>query len=513
MKKLPIGIQSFDKIIEDDQYYVDKTAFIHELAQSGSYYFLSRPRRFGKSLFVSTIKAAYQGKRKLFQGLYLENHWNWDAVHPVVHLSFGTGVAKSVEELQVIFDEILYDHQRAFDLTFGKHSRQGRFAELIQTLHDKYNQKVVVLVDEYDKPILDNIEKPEMAAAIRDELKNYYSVIKDADPYLRFVFITGVSKFSKVSLFSGLNNLKDITIDERYSAICGYTQDELESVFADRLHGVDLEQVRLWYNGYNWLGEEVYNPFDILLYLDSREFRPYWFETGTPTFLVKLLQEGKYNIPALEELTASEKLLGSFDVERIDVETLLFQTGYLSIKTVRQVAGTRRFTLGYPNLEVKQSLTDALLPHLTGVLAASEAAKFAAYDALAESDLDGLRDVFHAFFSSIPADWYRKNQLAGYDGYYSSIFYCYFAALGLEVIPEDANSLGRIDMTIKLEDKIFIFEFKVIGPGVQPGAALEQIRQKRYADKYKTPGVMVHLVGVEFEPQKRNIAGFAWEMA
>ena len=513
MKKLPIGIQTFENLILEGYYYVDKTPFVDQLTSGGKYYFLSRPRRFGKSLFLSTVKAAYQGKRQLFEGLHLERNWDWDAAHPVVHVSFGSGVARSVEELQVIFDEILYDHQKAYDLTYAKDSRRGRFAELIQTLRDRYDQNVVVLVDEYDKPILDNIDKPELAAAIRDELKNYYSVIKDADPYLQFVFITGVSKFSKVSLFSGLNNLKDITIDGRYSAICGYTQDELESVFIDRLRGVDLDQVRLWYNGYNWLGEEVYNPFDILLYLDSREFRPYWFETGTPTFLVKLLQEGKYNVPALEELTASEKLLGSFDVDRIDVETLLFQTGYLTIKTVRQVAGTRRFTLGYPNLEVKQSLTDALLPYLTGVLAASEAAKFAAYDALAASDLDGLRDVFHSFFSSIPADWYRKNQLAGYEGYYSSIFYCYFAALGLEVVPEDATSLGRIDMTVRLEHKVFIFEFKVLGPNVQAGAALEQIKRKGYADKYTASGADIYLVGVEFEPQERNIAGFAWERA
>jgi hypothetical protein len=314
---------------------------------------------------------------------------------------------------------------------------------------------------------------------VRDELKNYYSVIKDADPYLQFVFITGVSKFSKVSLFSGLNNLEDITINADYSSICGYTQDELESVFAERLHGLDLEADQNVVQRLQLAGWEVYNPFDILLYLKSREFRPYWFETGTPTFLIKLLQTGKYYIPALEELTVSEKLLGSFDVGQIEVETLLFQAGYLTIKSVQQVAGTRRFQLGYPNLEVKQSLTDALLSYLTGVLAASEAAKFAAYDALAATDLDGLRKVFHAFFASIPADWYRKNRIAGYEGYYASIFYCYFAALGLEVIPEDATSVGRIDMTVKLDDRVFIFEFKVLGkdaarfgPGADQGQKL-----------------------------------------
>ena len=513
MKKLPIGIQTFQNLVQEQYCYVDKTPFLLGLASRGKYYFLSRPRRFGKSLFLSTIKAAFQGKRELFQGLYLESNWDWDAIHPVVHISFGSGVVRSIEELQVSFDEILYDHQKAYELTYAKDSRKGRFAELIQALHDRYDRKVVVLVDEYDKPILDNIGNPELALKVREELKNYYSVIKDADPYLQFVFITGVSKFSKVSLFSGLNNLEDITINPEYSSICGYTQDELESVFAERLHGLDLEAIKTWYNGYNWLGKEVYNPFDILLYLKSREFRPYWFETGTPTFLIKLLQTGKYYIPALEELAVSEKLLGSFDVEQIEVETLLFQAGYLTIKSVQQVAGTRRFQLGYPNLEVKQSLTDALLSYLTGVLAASEAAKFAAYDALAATDMDGLRNVFHAFFASIPADWYRKNRIAGYEGYYASIFYCYFTALGLEVIPEDATSVGRIDMTVKLENRVFIFEFKVLAKDVRPGSALEQIKAKGYADKYLGPEITVYLVGVGFEPAERNIAGFAWERA
>ena len=220
---------------------------------------------------------------------------------------------------------------------------------------------MVILVDEYDKPILDNIEKPEIALAIREELKNYYSVIKDADRYLEFVFITGGSKCSKVSLFSGLNNLNDITLDRRFSAVCGYTQQELETIFAERLHDVDLSLVRQWYNGYNWLGEEVYNPFDILLFLDSKEFRPYWFETGTPSFLVKLLQEGRYSIPSLENLTAGEEIVGSFDVDSISGEALLFQAGYLTLTGFEQTGAFRRFHLGYPNLEVKASLTNSIL--------------------------------------------------------------------------------------------------------------------------------------------------------
>ncbi|MCA1794010.1 MAG: AAA family ATPase, partial [Desulfobacteraceae bacterium] len=331
LKKLPIGIQTFEKIIDGDCYYVDKTRYIQTLASRGDYYFLSRPRRFGKSLLLSTIKAAFQGKRALFSGLFLENNWDWETTHPVIHISFGSGVVRSLEELQLHFSEMLDDLRREHGIEGRKTSLSGQFAELISELSAKYNQKVVVLVDEYDKPILDNIEKPSLAAQIRDELKNYYSVIKDSDLHIEFVFITGVSKFSKVSLFSGLNNLKDITLNPEYSAICGYTQAELETVFADRLAGRDMPQIREWYNGYNWLGEKVYNPFDILLYLDTGQFSSYWFETGTPSFLIKLLQQGKYRIADMENLTAGEEIVGSFDVENITVETLLFQTGYLTL--------------------------------------------------------------------------------------------------------------------------------------------------------------------------------------
>ena len=511
MKKLPIGIQTFENLIQEGYYYVDKTGFVHEVTSQGKYYFLSRPRRFGKSLFLSTIKAAYQGKRDLFQGLYLEENWDWNQTNPVIHISFGSGHLQKIEDLEIRFGTILENQEMEYGITLKRPDLRERFAELIYSLYSRFSQKVVILVDEYDKPILDNIEDRDTAAALRDELKNYYSVIKDSDPYIQFVFITGVSKFSKVSLFSGLNNLQDITIDRRYSAICGYTQKDLETVFAERLAGVDLEQVRYWYNGYSWLGEEVYNPFDILLYLDSKELRPYWFETGTPSFLIKLMQERKYFVPDLEQVQASEKLLGSFDVDHLEVETLMFQAGYLTIRKVSQTAGTRRFFLSYPNQEVKQSLTDSLLPYLTGNLSASEKTKFAALDALEAENPEALRDIFHAFFASIPHDWYRKNQLAGYEGYYASIFYCYFAALGLEVIPEDAISMGRIDLTVKLEDKVFIFEFKVQGLDKTPGSALEQIRSRRYADQYHAPGRKIYLIGVEFDPRERNIAGFDWE--
>lgn len=510
LKKLPIGIQTFEKLIRGGCYYVDKTPFIRQLTQAGEYYFLSRPRRFGKSLFLSTIKAAYQGKRDLFPGLYLSDHWDWGKSHPVVHLSFGSGVVRDVEELRQSFTYFLSEHAAEYNISYTYDGFNNRFAELIHSLYKQFGQGVVVLVDEYDKPILDNIEKIDTAVAIREELKNYFAVIKDADPYIEFVFITGVSKFSKVSLFSGLNNLEDLTLDKRYSAICGYTQSELESIFADRLLDVDLDQVKQWYNGYNWLGEEVYNPFDILLFLRSKEFRGYWFETATPSFLLKLLQSRRYFIPAMEAVHASEKILGSFEVDRLEIETLLFQTGYLTIRSEEKVAGTKRFCLGYPNQEVKQSLSDSLLTFLTHSVVEAENAKFSVYDALAANDLEKLNHAFQSFFASIPHDWYRKNQLAGYEGYYASIVYCYFTALGLDVHPEEPTNKGKIDLVVHFTGRVYVIEFKVVEltPAVR---ALEHIKARGYGEKFA--GREVYLIGVEFSSEERNIVSFEWERA
>ncbi|MFP4428821.1 MAG: AAA family ATPase [Desulfovermiculus sp.] len=508
MKKLPIGIQTYERLITEGYYYVDKTRFMASLADEGVYYFLSRPRRFGKSLLVSTIKAAYEAKKELFAGTYLYEHWDWSAPNPVIHISLGSGVIRSLQELHVRFDAIVRRIAAAHEVQLEEKDFRERFIELIFTLYKVHNRKVVVLIDEYDKPILDNIHDQQTAIVIREELKNYYSVLKDSDPYLEFVFITGVSKFSKVSLFSGLNNLNDITLDARYSAICGYTQQELEAVFGERLQGVDMPTVRRWYNGYSWLGENVYNPFDILLYLGSGQLANYWFETATPTFLVKLLAEKQYYIPALENLRVSEKIIGSFDVDRLEVETLLFQTGYLTIKTVRQMAGMRRFELGYPNQEVKQSLTDYILTYLTDLTVEAEENKVAVYEALEANDLDGLGRAMQAFFASIPHHWYTKNEIARYEGYYASIVYCYFAALGVDVSPEEPTNKGRIDLVVRFAGRVYLIEFKVLELA-EPGRALEQIKERGYAQKYA--GQETYLIGVEFSKDTKNIERFEWE--
>ncbi len=510
MRKLPIGIQSFVEIRTEGYYYVDKTRFVQKLLDEGKYYFLSRPRRFGKSLFLDTLRQAFLGNKELFTGLYLENHWDWAKKYPVIYISFGAGVIQDVEELVETQRIILEEHAEDYQVVLVYKNIKDRFLELIKKLYKRYGQKVVVLIDEYDKPILDNIDRKELAIEIREALKNFYSVIKDADPYLKFCFITGVSKFSKVSLFSGLNNLEDISLSESYATICGYTQEEFERVFSERLEGLDLEKVRVWYNGYNFLGEPVYNPFDILLYLKLRDFRPFWFETGTPTFLIKLLVENRYLIPSLESIEATEKILSSFDVDYIEPETLLFQTGYLTIKKRERLGTATIYTLGYPNLEVKSSFADCLLDYLCRARGRKEKNFIKIYRSLEGCDLEGIREVFQSFFSSIPYDWYRKNDLAGYEGYYASIFYCYFTALGLDVRVEEATSHGRLDMAVILEDRVYLFEFKVVE--LEPGGkALEQLKENRYYEKYKGKYREIYLIGVEFSKEERNIVGFEVE--
>lgn len=510
-RKLPIGIQTFSDIRSEGYYYVDKTELATNLIERGKYYFLSRPRRFGKSLFLDTLKELFEGRQKaLFQGLYAEQHWDWSVQHPVIRISFSDGVLQSRAELEQKINEILTDNEVRLGVSGTHQSITGRLQGLIQQAHIQTGQRVVVLIDEYDKPILDNITEPAIALTMREGLKNLYSVFKGADAHLHFVFLTGVSKFSKVSLFSGLNNLQDITLDPRYSTICGYTDADVDTVFAPELEGLDRDEIRRWYNGYNWLGETVYNPFDVLLLFDRRQFHAWWFETGTPTFLVKLLAERQQFTPELENMIASESLLSTFDVDTLPSEALLFQTGYLTIASSRYLPGRLELRLSYPNLEVKSALNDSLLQVLTGNPSVPTANISRLYDLLQANDLAGLKDLFHAFYASIPHDWYRKNPIAQYEGYYASVFYSYFAALGFDIILEDVTQQGRIDMTVQFNQQVYLFEFKVVELAPQ-GHALQQLRDKGYADKYRALSQPIHLIGVEFSQQSRNIVAFEFE--
>lgn len=337
-KKLPIGIQSFINIRTDGgYYYADKTNLALQLANEGTYYFLSRPRRFGKSLFVDTLRCLFEGRQELFQGLAAENKWDWSKKHPVIRFDFSAGPLASPAALQVRIQESMRLNRLNLDIvkpeSFSEVNYGEDFNALIMQAHAKYGQKAVVLIDEYDKPILDHLAEPETAKTMREMLKALYSTIKGADEHLQFVFITGVSKFSKVSLFSGLNNLTDITLEPEFSAICGYTDNDIDTVFAPELKGLDRQRIKDYYNGYNWLGEGVYNPFDVLQLFRKRTFDNHWEETGSTSFLMEQIAKRDIFSPDVDKIFASEDLISSFDVDDIPIEALMFQTGYLTIKS------------------------------------------------------------------------------------------------------------------------------------------------------------------------------------
>ena len=506
-RKLPIGIQTFRHIREDHCYYVDKTAYIERLVTEGKHYFLSRPRRFGKSLFLDTLKELFAGNEPLFKGLAIHDQWDWSVHHPVLRLSFGSGNFKEPGNLH----KETMAQLGTIEKVDGCDTAPAYFRHLLRTLHQRTGQPVAVLVDEYDKPILDALEEPEIARANRDYLLGLYATIKDSDAHIAFTFLTGVSKFAKASLFSGLNNLIDITLDPRYSAICGYTEADLDAVFAPELPGLDRAEIRRWYNGYNWLGDEqVYNPFDVLLLFDRRQFGAYWFETGTPTFLLDMLLERGVSSLALDDLLGSDELLSTFDVDHIATEALLFQTGYLTIRRTESRGGELYYRLGYPNREVQQSLNKSLLNHLTGNPARQVEHNARLYDLLLVNDFDSLKTLFEAFFASIPYQWHTNNEIANYEGYYASVFYSYFASLGLTITVEDSSSKRRLDMAVEFNGNVYLFEFKVVEQASE-GAALRQLKEKDYAAKYRSRGEPIYLIGVEFSRQTRTLAAFEAE--
>ena len=507
-RRLPIGIQTFSEVREEHCYYVDKTAFIERLVAEGKHYFLSRPRRFGKSLFLDTLKELFEGNEALFKGLHVHAGWTWGEPHPVVRLDFAGGDFKQPDLLADSVMEQLAAEERRHGVETNYRTVPGRFAHLLEALHERTGRRVVVLVDEYDKPILDVLGAPAVARANRDFLRSVYGVIKASDARVRFTFLTGVTKFSKVNLFSQLNNLIDITLEPAYSSICGYTEGDLDTVFAPELEGLDREQVRDWYNGYSWLGaEKVYNPFDVLLLLRRRTFDAHWFETGTPAFLVDTLFERRVSSVSLGDMVGTADLLSAFDVEHIGTEALLFQTGYLTITGKKQLGGKAAYRLGYPNREVRQSLNEHLLRHLVQDDARQMANSMRLERLLKAADCAGLQELFHAFFAGIPYEWHVNNDIARYEGYYASVFYSYFAALGYEITVEESSAAGRLDMAVRAGGRVYLFEFKVTEQA-GPGAALAQLRERGYAAKYRGRGEPIHLIGVEFSRKTRTLTAF-----
>ena len=508
-RRLPIGIQTFRKLRERDCYYVDKTAYVQRLLDEDTHYFLSRPRRFGKSLFLDTLKEVFEGNEALFAGLYIHDRHDWSKRNPVVRLSFGGGTFKEPATLHADVMAQLDGLARDREIPVRYDTAPARFRHLLQALHEQTGRRVAVLVDEYDKPILDAlVDEPEVALANRDYLRGLYGVIKDSDAHVRFTFLTGISTFSKVNLFSQLNNLTDLTLDPVYSSICGYTEDDLDTVFAPELAGLDREQVREWYNGYSWRGaQKVYNPYDVLLLLRRREFEAHWFETGTPSFLIDKLFERRVSSVSLDRTVSTTELLSAFDVGKIGTEALLFQTGYLTITGEERLGGKALYRLGYPNREVRQSLNEHVLCHLVQDVERQTGNSMRLARLLAAHNCAALQGLFQAFFASIPYEWHTSNDIANYEGYYASVFYSYFAALGYDIAVEESSSHGRLDMAVRTGGHVYLFEFKVAEMS-PPGSALAQLQERDYAAKYRGSGEPIHLIGVEFSRETRNITAF-----
>ena len=518
-RRLPIGIQDFRTIREQDFYYVDKTPLVRKLVEEGRFYFLSRPRRFGKSLLLDTLRSLFEGREELFRGLDIHGHWDWSDRHPVVRLSFD-GKYNAPGEIEGDVIEQLEAIERHHDLAPVPTSDTGprRLRNILDRLHRKAGRQVVVLVDEYDKPILDVLQDPELATANRDYLRGFYGIIKGSAEHVRFVFVTGVSMFSKVSLFSGLNNLKDISLDPRYATICGYTENDLGCVFGPELDGLSREEIRTWYNGYHWRGgERVYNPYDVLLLLDGREFRPYWFETGSPTFLFQMLMEKSVSPMELENRMADMSLVSKFDVNDIGIEALLFQTGYLTIAEERKEGIKTFYRLDYPNLEVRFSLNDQLLGYLgkTGREQLDQGRELCGL--LEANDFEGFADRLRSYLSGIPYQWHATGDLARYEAWYASLLHMCLRAIGVDVRVEDASSRGRADMVVLTGGRVFVLEFKMADGERNADAALDlaisQMRERGYAEKYRDRGESIHLLGVACGREARNLLEIRAESA
>ncbi|GAB6058846.1 ATP-binding protein [Desulfonatronum parangueonense] len=513
MLHLPVGINTFDSIRTDGFVYVDKTLHVHQLVLKPGRYFLSRPRRFGKSLFLDTLKQLFEANEPLFRGLYIHDKWDWETVHPVIKIDFGGGSLRNREELDRRIGLILRDNARLLGIKEDPgQDIPGSFGHLISQAHIQTGRRAVVLIDEYDKPILDNLGNPDVAREMRKGLRNLYSMMKPQDAHIQCIFMTGVSKFSKVSLFSDLNNLDDLTIDPRYATICGYTQQELENSFADHLADVDLEQFRRWYNGYQWLGEPVYNPFDVLLFLQKgKVYRSYWFETGSPSFLIKVFQQKRYFLPNLEQIEVGEEILNSFDVDTLTPETLLFQAGYLTIAESFSRRQRILYLLRIPNMEVRLALSDALITGYTRIDAPKFSMQEELYQALVSTDtvndLSALAGIIHRLFAAIPYRNVTNTDLLDCEGYYASVLYAFFSSLNARIIPEDITNQGQADLTVILENRVFVMEIKHVSQSkIQGNPALEQIQAKGYSEKYRgQSGMTVHELGLVFSRAERNL--------
>lgn len=512
LQRLPVGIQTFAKLRQGNYLYVDKTEAIHNLiSNKAGYYFLSRPRRFGKSLLLSTIKEIYQGNRALFAGLWIENQRDWHQVNPVIHLSFA-----SIGYRELGLEEAIRIRLRLIAENYGfvcqeTTSIARQFADLLEKIAAQHG-KVVLLIDEYDKPLIDYLDDIPQAKANQQIMKTFYSVLKDSDPYLEFLLITGVSKFSRVSIFSDLNNLFDLSMDRSAATLLGYTQAELEHYFTAYMPETEqylnlsrselLEKIRLWYNGYTWdLRNKVYNPYSILSFFQAQAFRNFWFESGTPTFVPKLMRRDK--VYRLNNVRVDALSLGNYDLERLEIMPVLFQTGYLTLKNQDKRG---MYQLDYPNHEVRSALNLFLMAEWAHIEPARTTPMvIQLLDAFEANDIPAVIDIIKTVFKKIPYQIFLQER----EAYYHSLIYLTFFYLGQYAEAEVNDSNGRVDCVVKTPTHIYILEFKL---DKTAKAALEQIKARDYAGAFRTDPRPKVLLGINFSSEAKSVDDWVMEV-
>ena len=507
--KYPIGIQNFEKVRNDGYVYVDKTEIIYRLADTGSYYFLSRPRRFGKSLLISTMDAYFRGKRELFQGLAIEKLEQKWTKYPILHLDLNTAKYDSKDSLDKRLDITLSQWEQLYGALPAETTPELRFEGIVRRACEKTGERVVILVDEYDKPMLQAINDEELTNEYRNTLKAFYSVLKTQDGYIKFAFLTGVTKFGKVSVFSDLNNLMDISMDERFIDVCGITEQELHTYFDEDVARLGEKyklskddcyaKLKKQYDGYHFEANTIglYNPFSILNVLAKQKFSDYWFETGTPSYLVELLQKADYELPDMTQSHITADVLNCIDSMSQNPIPVIYQSGYLTIKDYDE--RFNMYELGFPNKEVENGFMNYLLPYYTPVKK-TETAFFVA--SFVEDVEKGNPDEFMARMSAMFSK--TDYQIVGNaELYFQNAFYLIMTMMGFYTQVERTTSEGRIDMTVETKDYIYIFEFKMDGT---PEEALQQIEVKGYAKPFAMDNRKLYRVGVNFSSEKRCIA-------
>ena len=506
--KYPIGIQQFEKLREEDWIYVDKTEHIYNLVQGGTCYFLSRPRRFGKSMLLSTLEAYFQGKKHLFKGLAIEQLETEWAEHAVLHIDLNAKPFQKVEDLYDLLNDQLTIYEKMYDSVAVDKSPEGRLRQLIRAAKQKIGRNVVVLVDEYDKPMLQAIGNEELQTEFRNALKAFYGVLKSADGDLRFAMLTGVTKFSKVSVFSDLNNLNDISMDDRYNEICGISQQELHDVFDEEIGKLAVsneqskeeayETLRQRYDGYHFCpnAQGMYNPFSVLLALQKREYGSFWFSTGTPTYLVQLMKEADLNPSALSGYEASASELDSIQICVDNPIAVLYQSGYLTIKGYD--SRFKVYTLDYPNDEVKEGFVNFLLPYYTYSKSVSHATVIGQFvKSMERGDAEQFMELLQSFMAGIPYELVRNLEV-----HFQNMIYIIIKLMGLYVQAEYRTSRGRIDLLVGTDKYIYIVELKLDGSAEE---ALAQINEKDYALPFTADGRKVIKIGANITSATRNI--------